>query len=245
MGGLKINTNKTQFIFVGSRQYIDRIPSNLVIRAGTSLLNVSKCVKNLGLYIDSNLTFNGHIESICKKANSILVFLNRHKESFDFDSRKMVVESLVLSLFSYCAVLWGGGHTTLIQKVQRIQNFAAKIAVGGGKKSDRATPFIKKLEWLKIKEQIEYDLALFMFKQRNLQPSERVIEIETVGENTVRITRQTDNLVVKRTRTKLAERALSVRGPVLWNTLPSDVKESETINSFKRKLKGYFLDVVG
>ena len=237
--GLKINTDKTQFIFVGSRQYVDQIPSDLVIRAGTSYLSPNKCVKNLGLFLDRYLSFEDHIENICKKANGILMFLSRNKDLFNNDSRKIVVESLVLSIFSYCAVIWGAANKNLLQKVQRMQNFAAKIAVGYGRKFDRATPFINKLEWLKIKQQINYDVCVFVYKQYHGQNTRRVIEIETVGENTGRVTRQNCNLVVRRTRTKLAESALSVRGPLLWNSLPSYIRESSTLFSFKKELKKY------
>ena len=40
-------------------------------------------------------------------------------------------------------------------------------------------------------------------------------------------------------RHMFAERSFSVYGPKLWNTLPDSVKESETIDTFKRNLKTY------
>ena len=89
---------------------------------------------------------------------------------------------------------------------------------------------------------MEYDVGLFMFKQFRGEISNRVIEIETVGENTGIQTRHAGDLVVRPTRTKLAEGALPVRGPILWNSLPSYVRETVSLSSFKKKLKDYLFN---
>ena len=187
--------------------------------------------------MDRYLNFEVHVENMCKKANGVLIYLSRKKDLFDSESRKIAVESLVMSLLSYCSVIWGGANKGLIEKAQKTQNFAAKVAVGNGKKFERATPFIKKLNWIKIKDQISYDTIIYMFKLfHNIIPSS-VISLELVGNVRERNTRQSGNLVIPRTRTKLAERALSVRGPTLWNALPLVIKEVNSLPIFKGNLK--------
>ena len=47
--GLKLNAEKTNFIFIGSRQNISKIPDDISIEVGTSLLKPSTTVKNLGI----------------------------------------------------------------------------------------------------------------------------------------------------------------------------------------------------
>jgi len=42
---------------------------------------------------------------------------------------------------------------------------------------------------------------------------------------------------VPRTRTKFGDRAFSVAGPVVWNSLPAAVREADSLHSFRRKLK--------
>ena len=41
---------------------------------------------------------------------------------------------------------------------------------------------------------------------------------------------------VPRTRTKIAEQVISVRGPKLWNSLPSDLRWIDDVIAFKREL---------
>ena len=49
------------------------------------------------------------------------------------------------------------------------------------------------------------------------------------------------NYSVPRTRTKFGDRAFSVAGPVVWNSLPAAVRHADSLHSFKRRLKSHFL----
>ena len=100
--GLLLNENKTQLIFFGSSQYISCIPDNTNIQLGNVTLIPSQSVKNLGVHMDSCLTFNVHIDEIHKKVTGILLFINRVSDNFDLECRVMVVQSLVLSILNYC-----------------------------------------------------------------------------------------------------------------------------------------------
>ena len=129
--GLLLNENKTQLIFFGSRQYISSIPDNTNLKFGNITLIPSQNVKNLGVHMDSYLTFNVHIDEIQKKTTGILLYINRVNDRLDSVCRVMVVQSLVLSILNYCLRVWGSTNKTQMDTVKKIQNFAAKAAVGG------------------------------------------------------------------------------------------------------------------
>ncbi len=94
------------------------------------------------------MSFDTHINELCKKAMGTLLFLNRVNEKFEPDARKMVVQALLLSVINYCLPVYGTTNNTLLHRVQKLQNFAAKICAGGARRSDHATPFITQLQWL-------------------------------------------------------------------------------------------------
>ena len=156
---------------------------------------------------------------------------------FDDQTRKIAVEALVISLFSYCSLIWGSSTTNIRNRIKKVHNFAAKVAVGYGRKYDHATPFIKKLDWLKVNEMLKYNEALFMFKIVNSH--DPVLSIPQIGHIHERVTRQVNDLHVPRTRTKVADRALSVRGSLQWNKLPETIKQETRMASFKKKLKEF------
>jgi len=51
------------------------------------------------------------------------------------------------------------------------------------------------------------------------------------------------DFIVPRTRTKFGDRAFSVAGATVWNSLPECVRSAETLASFNRKLKPYLFNI--
>ena len=100
--GLLLNENKTQIIFFGSRQYISRIPENISLKFNNIMLKPTNQVKNLGVFMDSNMTFQVHIDELRKKVTGTLLYLNRICDNFEPECRVLVVQSLVLSILNYC-----------------------------------------------------------------------------------------------------------------------------------------------
>ncbi len=53
--GLKINPNKTQCLFVGTRPFIRRIPSDTTINFDNAHITPSNHIKNLGIYMECHI----------------------------------------------------------------------------------------------------------------------------------------------------------------------------------------------
>ncbi|CAF4899656.1 unnamed protein product, partial [Rotaria socialis] len=94
---------------------------------------------------------------------------------------------------------------SLKNEVQKVQNFAAKVACGHGKKHDHATPFINDLEWLRMDETFRVIEGTFM----------------QLG----RILRNGNELTVKDMKTTYGRKSLAYSGPRLFNSLPQCTKE--------------------
>ena len=242
--GLLLNESKTQFIFLGSRQYIARIPENVNIKLGNTIITPSQKVKNLGVYMDCSLTFNAHIDELRKKVTGTLLYLNRVCERFEFDCRVMVVQSLVMSILNYCLRVWGSTNKTQMERVKKLQNFAAKVAVGGAKKYDHVTPIFKKLKWLPVETKYFYDICVLVFKIRHNLLPEWVFSLPTVEQvrSDIVNTRHQGSLYIPRTRTDTGARNLNVIGPTLWNQIPNDTRNCQTMRTFKHQLNKYLLE---
>ena len=241
INGLNVNEKKTQCIFIGTRQYISRIPPDIKIHFAETPITPLQSVKNLGLYMDQYMLFDHHINHITRKVNGILLFLNRIKDRFDKMTRVIIVQALAISIINYCSRIWGMTTKEQLDSVQKAQNFAAKIAYGGARKYDHVTPILKDLEWMNIENKVNYDICMFTYKVINQLLPNWLLEFPTVGELQTRPTRQSNDLFVKRTNTDLGARAISVRGPKEWNSIPNNIKNSLTIQVFKNKLKDFFL----
>ena len=242
LNGLMLNTSKTQCMFVGSRFHIAQIPRDTCIQVDNTSIVPSTSIKNLGVYFDSYMQFDTHITHICKKSVGNIMFINRIKDNFSKGARIIVIQSLVLSIMNYCIKIWGSTCLTQLQRVQKVQNFAAKVALGGAK-YDHVTPFLRELKWLRVKDKYTYELGLSVYNIINKNVPSWLSSLPTRGETRSRNTRQEHQLHVPSTRTHMAARSLLVSGPVLWNSLPDSIRNSKSLPTFKKELKNYLLSI--
>ncbi len=239
--GLMLNTSKTQCIFIGTKPIIKKIPTDTKITFNNTFITPSTHVKNLGVTIDSHMSFDVHIKEMYRKVMGHLLFLNKVKDKFDKDTRKIVVESIALSTASYCLSMYGTNNSTLLRRVQQLQNFAAKICGEGARRCDHATPFITQLEWLKIEKKVVYEVAVHVFKIMNKLFPEWYMHLPTHNEVSrhTYTTRHRHNLHVPLTHTDSGGRSLTVLGPKVWNDLPQWVKDSNTLASIKNTSQSF------
>ncbi len=111
---------------------LSRIPGNTAIRVDDAVIQPSQHVRNLGLYFDQHLVFEKHISEVTRKIFGTLMCINRIVEVFSKEVRTTLIQSLVLSIIYYGMAVWGTTNKTQVKRVQRLQNFCAKVAVGTG-----------------------------------------------------------------------------------------------------------------
>ncbi len=99
--GRMLNSNKTQFILIGTRQLLSSIRDDMTINFDGNNLPISKNVKILCVQLDRHMTFDAHIHELNKKVSGVIMFINRVKDIFDKDTRITVIKTLVLSLINY------------------------------------------------------------------------------------------------------------------------------------------------
>ena len=184
------------------------------------------------------MLFDKHVSYISKKCFGTLLFLNRIKENFDKTTRIILIQSLVLSIINYGLKVWGNTATCHIHQAQKIQNFAAKVALGGNK-FDYATPYLRELKWLKICDMYKYELGITMYKIMTNRLPSWLFSFPRVRETHEVNTRHQHQLYVPKTKTFIGDRSLLVAGPKLWKSLPNHVTDTKCMSTFKRKLKNY------
>ena len=144
---------------------------------------------------------------------------------------------MVMSKINYCSSVWSNTSEGNIDKIQLIQNYAARI-ISGVKKFDHISPTISALGWLPIKEHLLYRDTLLMFKCINGQaPSYLCDKFKQRNQIHNRNTRGNEELDIPKFRTSTGQRTFKYRGTKLWNELNKETKLINNLASFKIKLK--------
>ena len=95
-----------------------------------TLLQRSTLVKDLGVMLDSKLTFNEHNEFVCRKASKTLGFLFRITKEFkDIRCLKVLYCSLVRSSLEYSAVIWSPYYANHINRLEKLQRKFVRYAL--------------------------------------------------------------------------------------------------------------------
>ena len=109
--------------------------------------------KDLGVFIDQGLTYNVHIIKTAAGCMNQLVHINRIKHLLDKKTLLLLINSFVFTKLFYCSSVWGNITKSNINKLQLVQNFAARIVLGL-RKFDHISEGRRSLKWLIVSEKI-------------------------------------------------------------------------------------------
>ena len=158
-------------------------------------------------------------------------------------AEKLVV-SLVLSKMDYCNCLLAGLPDCLIQKLQLVQNCAAKV-IFKKKKSDHVTPLLKSLHWLPVKQRIKYKVAMLCHKTLKTNEPEYLREL-LIKPQRLRNTRSSNDetllFIPRKNLVTYGERSFEYFGPLTWNSIPRCIRETVSTPIFKRQLKTHLFN---
>ena len=201
----------------------------------------TRVAKDLGVHLDSCLSYTDHIDKTVSTCMYSLFQINRVKHLLDRTTLLLVIHSLVFSRLFYCSSVWSNTSKENVKKLQLVQNFAARIVVGL-RKYDHVTPALKELKWLNITDQLYFRDAVLVFKSlHHLTPYYLSEKFKRNSEMHSRVTRNVNDLHLPLCRLVTGQRTFGFRGAKMWNSLPPEIKSEQSLKSFKHKLHSHLL----
>ena len=83
--------------------------------------------KLLGVTIDNKLSFDEHINNICKTANKELNALSRINHYMKQNQTEILLSSLIISRFSYCPLIWMFYSKKSTKKIKAVHERSLQI----------------------------------------------------------------------------------------------------------------------
>ena len=235
---LKLNDDKTELLAISAN------PSellNISVKIGEHTIDVTELSpRNLGVLFDARLAHTDNIAKVSKTIRYNLQSISKIRNLLTKPDTEKLVYALATSRLDYCNSLLAGSPYTVIQPLQLVQNYAARV-ISCTRKYDRVSPVLRELHWLPVRQRVYFKVLLLTYKalhgeappylrdelhnyecpREGLRPKEdRVFDVPDV----------------KRT---FGERAFSYSAPRLWNALPKFIRDSLTLDQFKKQLKTY------
>ena len=156
-----------------------------------------------------------HINNIVKVAFYHLRNIAKIRKYINVTTAEVLVHAFINSKLDFCNSLLHGLPKYEINKLQSVQNAAARV-IACLRKFDHISDTLKELHWLPVEQRIIFKINLICFKILfNLAPDYLVDLIPVFL------------------------RAFSVIAPIPWNDLPIDIRSRNDANKFKSKLKTF------
>ena len=191
----------------------------------------------LGVVIDTNLSWKPHIAHTANKISKSIGILR--KSSFYLKSSTLLTlyYSMIYPYLQYCNMIWASTFPSNLNRIVILQKRAIRIVSKSGFLA-HTTPIFKDTQILKFHDIKKLQLGKFMFSYQNgLLPTcfnnmfSRNSDIH--GYNT----RHKDLYHIDFARTKLRQLSIIQQGPLFFNSLKNDIKNSINIKLFLSKLK--------
>ena len=232
---LVFHPDKCKIISIGRHE--DIIYAHNYTLLGQELEHIDE-EKDLGVIIDSELTFESHITSKVSKANQMMGLVRR---VFSFLGKDMFIRlytSLVRSHLEYGQVVWAPWRKKFIRLVESVQERATKGVDGMA-----ALPYTERLHALGLTtlayrrlrgSMIEVWKHFYVYAPGTMPPVFK--RVDRPIRTSTRHPLQLYPAIAKDGQTGVQQNSFYYRITESWNNLSKDVVEADSLNSFKNKL---------
>ena len=134
------------------------------ITVDDAVIAPKRTVRDLRVTVDSHLQFTEHVNNTCKSAYLPIRNIGKIRKHLAQDDCERLVHAFITSkLDSRNSRLYGLPASCQLEKLQRVQNTAARLVTQEGK-FEHISPILHKLHWLPLKDRIDFKLSLITFK---------------------------------------------------------------------------------
>ena len=234
---MKANADKFQLMFISK----DNVANNLHIHFNDILVKNSQSIDILGIEIDNKLNFNMCIDNICKKTSKQINALKRIKHHLENGSKKVIYNSYINSNFNYCPLIWMYSGKISMSKLEKIDKRALMFVT-----NDYISNYellCTKEKQLSIYKKCIKSVAIQMFKVRKDQSPSFIQELFQTRINSYDMRDNDQYSLPFYNSVTYGKKSFRYYGSKLWNKLPVEVKNNDSLSSFKSSLSNWLYNL--
>jgi len=240
---ITINLDKTNFTVFSPNK--NTMQDNVIISIGNSRIKYTSCCKYLGIFIDNKLNWQDHIDYVYKKLLKFCGIFYKLRDLLPFQCLKMVYYSFIYSHILYGIEIYANTCSSYLQRLTILNNKLIRILFN----KSRATHvtdlyrFIDSLPILKL-----HDYVVLKFVHKCIFNPDALPEIFSEYFQRRKLvsnysSRRQFDLYVNQSNSSFGRKCLTIKGCLLWNKLPNNIKSITNYNAFCKELKSYIIDI--
>ena len=121
------------------------VSSNFTLKVHT--LDMDDSTWYLGVEMQSNMSWNQHMDQTIKKANSTLGFLCRNLRVSNEETKSTAYFSMVRPILEYCSSVWSPYTKDYVHKIEMVQCRAVRYVTNRYRNTSSVTSMLEYLEW--------------------------------------------------------------------------------------------------
>lgn len=238
---LVLHSGKTKMLIFNSKR--NEFKNLQPIYLNQSEILVVDEFKYLGLTIDSNLTWNSHINNLIKKINPYVGVFRRIAFVCSDRVKRMLYHAFFHSNIIYLLTLWSGTKLDNIKKIKILQNKCIRnLFFNEYKMGNISTDeLFKKHNILQFEKIINLEISTNLHKIINKQ-LKCDLQIQYKSNIHEHKTRQTTKMHKIKSNNKWGTLSFTNRSISIFNDILSPIKKIKNVNTFRKKLKKILFD---
>lgn len=235
---LKLNPDKTELILTGGSAN----PWNASFwptELGTSPIPASS-VKSLGILISNDLSMKAQIGAVVSSCFFQLRKLRKISRFLTTEALTLAILALVTSRIDYANSLYVGIPAYQQHRLQLVQNQAARL-IARLSRRQHIQPLLKHLHWLPVNKRSAFKLGCITFNALAGKGPTYILSKIHQYKPTRALRSSHSNLLSTFSfkRERVGGLRFSVLAPKFWNSLPMEIRLTESYGEFRKLLKTY------
>ena len=228
---LSLNVAKTELMIIGSRQRLSAQCDDVEIRIDDQIIKRVDHTKSLGLTIDAQLSWGKHVEEICKKVSSAIGALKRVRPFISKETAIQIYNALIMPHFDYCSPVWDCLSGYLSDKLQKLQNRAARV-ITKSPFDTSSNHLLSTLDWERLSLRRKKQKALMMYKTMNDLAPEYLQSHFSQSHAAYNLRNCDGRLTLSKPGTNYFKRSFSYSRAMLRNNLPKSLQNASRYIEF-------------
>jgi hypothetical protein len=197
--------------------------------------------KHLGLTLSCDLKWHKHINNISASASKVLGSMRALKFQLKRSTLNQIYISYMRPILEYASIVWDGCAAYEKQSLEQLQYEAARI-ITGATRSVSIDFLVKEVGWVSLSDRRKIQKLVIVYKAKKGLLPDYLSSLfpPTVSEISSYPLRNNNDYVTIARRTQLYNASFLPSSLELWNNLDPNIRNSQTLNIFKSRLKNLF-----